>query len=251
MLNILYQRSFSCLYIFSNCDNYREWNWFPDCFNYFSDLRNAVKIKIERFFSIILPWLILFFFYGNVQPQKCFHSPNDGRVQFHMKSAICHSYNTTPSPPSIHLYQILQLSNYILSQFLIWQKPTLPRSPVVLRPSDPVQARGRDTGRTWGREGSSHECPAGEQPMSDQVTQLTAAPWADQLGLEWDNTTPSPLPIHCSCMLSAMTSFTLAISTDLELVQKEPFCSSLLHSLMWTGAETWVQSQRMDKTISK
>lgn len=71
------------------------------------------------------------------------------------------------------------------------------------------------------------------------VTQLLAAPWADHWGLEWDNTTPLPPPIHLYCMFSAITSFALAISTDLQLVQIKPFCSSLLQSFMWTGAEIW------------
>lgn len=109
---------------------------------------------------------LFFFFNKNVEPQRCHLSPTDGKVQFHMKSAIFHSQ---------YLYQIVQLSNHILSQLLIWQKPTLPRSPVVLRPSDPVQARGRDTGSgTRGREGSSHECPAQQQPMSDEVWHTAA-----------------------------------------------------------------------------
>lgn len=105
------------------------------------------------------------------------------------------SHNMTQLPPPIHLYQILQLSNHILSQCLIWQKHTLPRSSVVLRPSDPVQARGRDTtSGTWGREANSHECPAQEQPMSGQVWHSCWQLHGQTTGA-WNETSPHhPLP---------------------------------------------------------
>lgn len=162
------------------------------------------------------------------------------------------SHNMTQLPPPIHLYQILQLSNHILSQCLIWQKHTLPRSSVVLRPSDPVQARGRDTtSGTWGREANSHECPAQEQPMSGQVWHSCWQTMGRPLGpgMKHHPITPSHsllLHVFCNYILYTCNSHWRGTGPDKPFL----FISFAQPYVNWCWNMS-TQGQRMDKTISK
>lgn len=132
---------------------------------------------------------------------------NDGRVQFHEKSAIFHSQ---------YLYQILQLSNHTVSQILIWQKASLPRSPVAPRPIDPVQARGRDTGTgTHGERGQQAQWPSSPASPHEIRCDTHSLCWLHgQISQACSEKVQShrPSPIFFPRMHFAITSFMLALA---------------------------------------
>lgn len=194
---------------------------------------------MERFFSITPAWLILFFCFALLFMRTSSHTnvfldPMMAGCSFiwSLPSSILTTWPHGPLP-----FTDTKCCNY---QTIHWASFR----------SDPTKKLcGSKTKWSSASQGQGHRVrnmrERGKQPW---VPSLRAARirWQScwllhghQLGLQWDNTTPSPPPIHFSCMFPAITFFTLAISTDLELVQIKPFCSSPLHSLMWTGAETW------------